>query len=712
MGETSSRAGRHAAPVAGSPLRRWAAMLLAAMVVLVSFSRADDASAADSGSVTLAPTQATFTSSASPRTSYAAYDLLVSTSSVYRTYLTFDTSAVPAGATVTNAELRLSVRTSATRTPGLAVRSVPSGWRASAVTSANRPAARGAALNTPVTAVPGATMSARLDPSGIVAGGATSFEVLYEVRASGVRLDKLGSKGPRLVLTWTTGGSTATPVPTPTRTSATPRPSASATPRPSSTPRPTTTPTVRPTPTASAAPSPTAAPVTPPQSTRLPYEVAGTGQAKVFAHYFTPYPISLDNDDPSRDYYARNYLAPDGEGGAHREYGGLLRDRPVERSPLSGDWKMKDARTEIDQAADAGIDGFIVDLLNLENFHWERAVRMADAAHADGRGFVVIPQLDMTTSAGKADIDLITAKFAEYVAKPAAYRLPDGRPVISAFKAEAKSADWWREVLTKLRTDHGVDAAFMPTFLNAVDNMEAFAPITYAQGVWGTRNPGNILAGRNFAAQAHALGDQWLAPISVQDSRPMQGVFQEAANLETLRASWQRAIEDGADMVQLVAWNDYSENTVFAPSVHHGNVFLDVSGYYGTQFKQGRAPAVTGDAVYLTHRMQPVDAKPQLSHDLMELMSGGTTSTKPRDTVEVQTFLTAPAAVTVRIGSATHTYTAPAGVDARTFPLALGSVSASATRSGATIARVTSPFTVVSSPLVQDLQYVAASSRG
>ena len=312
-------------------------MLLAAMVVLVSFSRADDASAADSGSVTLTPTQATFTSSAAPRTNYAQYDVLVSTSSVYRTYLTFDTSVVPAGATVTNAELRLSVRTSATRTPGLAVRSVPAGWRASAVTSANRPTARGAALNAPVTAVPGATMSARLDPSGVVAGGATSFEMLYDVRASGVRLDKMGSKGPRLVLTWTTGGSTAAPTPTPTRTTATPRPSASATPRPSSTPRPTATATVRPTPTASATPSPTAAP-NPTQSTRLPYQVAGTGQAKVFAHYFTPYPISLDNAAPSQDYYARNYLAPDGEGGAHGRTAACCATDPssARRCPVTG----------------------------------------------------------------------------------------------------------------------------------------------------------------------------------------------------------------------------------------------------------------------------------------------------------------------------------------------------------------------------------------
>ncbi len=710
MGESNRTTARHAAPVAGNPLRRWLAPLMAVMLVLVLFSRTDDAEAASSGTVTLTPAQAGFVSTDAPRTNYSRHDVLVTTSAVYRTYLTFDTSKLPAGARVTGAQLKLSVRTSATSSPGLAVRTVPAGWRASTLTSANRPTATGSTVNSSARAVAGATMTTNLQPASVVPGGQTSFEVLYEVRAAGVRLDKTGSKQPRLVLTYTTGGATASPTPTRSATptaSPRPSPSASSAPTPTSSPRPSATPTVRP----SASASPTARPTTPAQSTRLPYQVAGTGQAKVFAHYFTPYPISIDNADPASDYYARNYLAPDGEGGAHRAYGGLLRDRPVERPPLSGDWKMTDARTEVAQAVSAGVDGFIVDLLNLENFHWERAVRMADAAAADGRGFVVIPQLDMTTSAGRSDVDLIVDRFAEYVTKPAAYRLPDGRPVISAFKAEAQSVDWWKRVLTKLRTDHGIDAAFMPTFLNAVDNMEAFAPITYAQGVWGTRNPGNILAGRDNVAAAHALGDKWLAPVAVQDSRPMQGVFQESANLETLRASWQRAIEDGADMVQLVAWNDYSENTVFAPSEFHGNAFLDVSGYYATQYKQGRAPAITGDALYITHRRQFVDAKPQLSHDLMTLMSGGTTSTKPRDTVEVQTFLTAPATVTVKIGSATHSYSAPAGVDARTFPLQLGTVSASASRNGATVGAATSPHQVVRTPLVQDLQYVAVSSR-
>src|ERR1700722_11398654 len=36
---------------------------------------------------------------------------------------------------------------------------------------------------------------------------------------------------------------------------------------------------------------------------------------KVFAHYFYPFPLQVDNVPASRDYYNRNYLQKDGESG-------------------------------------------------------------------------------------------------------------------------------------------------------------------------------------------------------------------------------------------------------------------------------------------------------------------------------------------------------------------------------------------------------------
>ena len=430
----------------------------------------------------------------------------------------------------------------------------------------------------------------------------------------------------------------------------------------------------------------------------------------MLAHYFVPFPISQDNKAPSSDYYAVNYLPANGEGGAHAAYGGFLRDRPIGRAPLAGDWRLTDMKTEVDQAISGGIDGFTIDLLSLDGLNWDRTVRMMDAAAADGRGFVIVPQLDMTASAGSADPSLIASKLAELAAKPAQYRLADGRVVISAFEAEAKAPQWWSSLFAQLKSRYGIDVAFMPVFLNASDaNIASFAPISYVEGNWGTRNPGNILAGPNYAAKAHAAGTKWMAPVSDQDERPNQGLYQEAANTETLRAGWQRAISDDADLVCVVAWNDYSEGTVLAPSVAHGRSFLDINAYYASWFTRGSAPKIAHDMLVVTHRIQPYAAK-QLTAEskLMVPAPSGSTGTAPRDTAGVLAFLAAPATVTLRSGENSKTVTLPAGVSEVTVPLGVGTVSASAARGGATVASVTSPVAVTRTPVVQDLQYYAS----
>lgn len=100
----------------------------------------------------------------------------------------------------------------------------------------------------------------------------------------------------------------------------------------------------------------------------------------MFAHYFTPYPLSLDNLPADRDYYTVNYLNPNGEGGKFAASGGLLRDRPIPRQPLAGNYALADARTELQQAKQSGIDGFTLNLLDHDGVNWRRAQNMLTAA--------------------------------------------------------------------------------------------------------------------------------------------------------------------------------------------------------------------------------------------------------------------------------------------------------------------------------------------
>lgn len=439
----------------------------------------------------------------------------------------------------------------------------------------------------------------------------------------------------------------------------------------------------------------------------MPAQATLRGSAKkVFAHYFTQFPISLDNKPSESDYYARNYLTPGGESGKHAAYGGFLRNRPLPRAVLTGDWALEDMKTEVRRAAAAGIDGFTIDLLNLSGYHFERTKLLIKAAEQVDPGFRIVLMPDMTSI--KTGPDDLAAKVASLAASPVLHRLGDGRLVISPFKAENQTATWWKSWMDTMRTQYGVSIALVPCFLNWRPYAESFAPISYGFANWGNRNPkANASLNANIT-DAHAMGKIWMQPVSAQDARPNQGIYDEANNTENLRVTWQAAI-GGADWVQLTTWNDYSEGTTFAPSAYTGWTFLDLSSYYLTRFKTGAFPALTGDALYLTHRVHPTSATPTGGQTkLMKLRSG---SSPARDTVEVVSMLAQAGTVRVTIGGQVEEYAAPAGLAVRLFPLRAGASSAALIRAGATVATVVSPWAVTGQPAVQNLEYRAAGSR-
>ncbi|MGR6919655.1 endo-1,3-alpha-glucanase family glycosylhydrolase [[Actinomadura] parvosata] len=443
----------------------------------------------------------------------------------------------------------------------------------------------------------------------------------------------------------------------------------------------------------------------------LPFTPASTAALrasgkKVFGHYFTPYPISLDNAAPENDYYARNYLKPEGESGKHAAYGGLLRDRPLGRAPIAADYALTDLKTEVKQAIAAGLDGFTVDILSVTSAHWTRVQNLIKAAEAVDPGFKIVLMPD-TNGLASVDSATLASSIARLAASESVYRLADNRLVVAPFKAEGHTAAWWSDWMRTMETAHGIEVALVPVFLDFAKNRDAFASISYSFSNWGGRNPAANANLTTAITTAHNLGKLWMQPVSVQDERPNQGIFDEAGNTENLRATWKGAIDGKADWVQLTTWNDYSENTQFAPSGNAGWTYLDINAYYLTCYKLG-CPKITHDVAYLTHRVQPVAAAPTYAQTKLMKLRGG--STAARDTVEVLSMLTAAGKVSVTVGGTTQTYDAPAGVSAKTFPLKAGTASATVTRNSATVAKVVSPYPITATPYVQDLHYRATSS--
>ncbi|MEV0995914.1 endo-1,3-alpha-glucanase family glycosylhydrolase [Nonomuraea sp. NPDC050202] len=643
--------------------------LLTAVTALATLGTAavapSQASAVAPVTATFAAAEDVFVSQAEPAKSFATATWLSvcgsgcgSTTAGQRAALVrFKVTGIPEDAE--DVQVTLDVISARTTDTTVSVRPVTGAWTEAATTWNTRPGLGEAALDSHTGFTTGTT--AKLDVSAAVGGDGTyAFALTGTSDTATVLMSsrETGDRGPKLTITYTEGtGEEQTDGP-------------------------------------------------------LPFTLPGTAALrasgkKVFAHYFTPYPISLDNAAPENDYYARNYLKPEGESGKHAAYGGLLRDRPPGRSPITGDYALADLKTEVKQAIAAGLDGFTVDILSVTSAHWTRVQNLVKAAEAVDPGFKIVLMPDMN---GLVSVDsaALAAAMAKLAASKSVYRLADDRLVVAPFKAEGRTAAWWSSWMKTMETTHGIKVALVPCFLDFNKNREAFASISYGFANWGGRNPA---ANANLTANittAHGMGKIWMQPVSIQDERPNQGIFDEAGNTENLRASWKGAIDGKADWVQLTTWNDYSENTQFAPSRNAGWTYLDINAYYLTCYKLG-CPKITNDSAYLTHRIQPVAAVPSYAQTkLMKLRSG---STAARDTVEVLSMLTAAAKVSVTIGGTTQTYDAPAGVSARTLPLKAGAVSATVSRSSATVAKVVSPYPVTATPYVQDLHYRAASSE-
>ena len=255
-----------------------------------------------------------------------------------------------------------------------------------------------------------------------------------------------------------------------------------------------------------------------------------------------------------------------------------------------------------------------------------------------------------------------------------------------------------------------MDVAFVPTFLNAYAYMDSFAPVSYGFSNWGGRNiattdPDSTFPGLStyLTRRAHELGKIWMAPVAFQDNRPRSGSYEESNNTRTNSQSWEGAMDDNAEWVQLITWNDYAEMTAMAPSVEHGYRLLDMQAYNIAQFKYGIDPTVVRDALYVSHRDQFVASESTYPETRpMQLVPG---TPPPVDIVDVLVFATAPSTVVASIGGVSYSCDVGAGRNVCSFPLHTGDIVVGLQREGVMQTVVRSPYTVTNTPEVQDLQY-------
>jgi len=431
-------------------------------------------------------------------------------------------------------------------------------------------------------------------------------------------------------------------------------------------------------------------------------------QKKVFAHYFTPFPISLDNRAGDKDYYAVHYLNPKGEKGKFETVGGYLRQRPLPRPSRSeADWQLLDMKEEVRRAVALGLDGFVCDILDHKGVHFERVKLLLEAANQVDPGFKIVLMPDMQ-SKFKDQPERLTETIRTLSAYPAVYRMNDGRVVVAPYNAQRQSVDWWKDWLRDIRGQN-VKVAFMPLFQGWGKYAADFASISAGMSDWGSRSPKAQARWRNMASEAHKYTSIWMTPVSPQDMRPRSSSYTETSNSESFRIMWQNAISGGADWVQLITWNDYSEASEIAPSTHTQYAFYDLTAYYTTWFKTGRPPRIVRDVLYYFHRVQSLSV-PSKDNARPGTLRASAGSDPPSNEIELLAFLAQPGTLEIEIGGRVQRQEAQAGITEFRIPLREGRPKFRLVRQGTPVISLESAFTISNARNIENLLYHAGSS--
>jgi hypothetical protein len=412
---------------------------------------------------------------------------------------------------------------------------------------------------------------------------------------------------------------------------------------------------------------------------------------KVFAHYFYPFPVSIDNAVPANDYYNSEYLNSHGESHKWLRQGGFLRQRPLAVNPSSDPhWQLLNMESEVRRAIARGITGFTIDVLGVDEATDSNSALhlMLAAAHAVDSRFRIVVMPDISVL--KSDSNSVVKIIASVAGSPAAYRLSDGRLVVSAFDAGRNSPSWWETVIARLDAQ-GIKVAFVPTFLGWTHDADIFASLSYGYGDWGTATAagGSVMSGDPQIVH-NAYGKIFMMPVDSQQYRPKDFLFWEAGNSAAFRDAWMSSIQGDADWVQLVTWNDFSESSEIAPYTDAtlkrdiGTGYYDLTGYYASWFLTGKQPAITHDVLYYFYRRETTTAAAPAQSQKDYVATG-----VAENDIELLAFLSAPGELKITIGGKSYTKSSVAGVTSFKIPSQPGTPVFTLARSGADVFSLT-----------------------
>lgn len=438
---------------------------------------------------------------------------------------------------------------------------------------------------------------------------------------------------------------------------------------------------------------------------------------KAFAYWYV-YPVSIDNADPSVDWYQREELSPLGRSGAYYAVGGRMRQRPLPRpvrTEADGVWQVRDMEDEIRRATEVGLDGFMVGLCTLIGGHcWEDVIHLLKAANNIDRTFKIIPTLDMAAlfnEVGQTNtIEGVVDALVTIADNPAVFRGSGDRMVVAATNAQLKSPGWWQDLRQRLAA-RGVGIHLTLILQTYEANAPAYAPVAEALGSWGPATAVAADATAARTAELRQVGKTYVAPVRPQDHRPKNAAYAEALGSATYRATLMDAIDGDADWLFIFTWNDDTEGATIRPSTGIQWSFYDMTAYYLTWFKLRQPPVISRDVLYYFHRVHWTSDQPDPAKQPSPFALWYSSQQAATDEIELLAFLRSAGTLTITTGNGTFRYDAPAGISSFRAPLATGYPTFKLLRGGTTQISMTSAFRVRHTIDWQDLLYRGGGSK-
>ncbi len=376
-------------------------------------------------------------------------------------------------------------------------------------------------------------------------------------------------------------------------------------------------------------------------------------------------------------------------------------------------------KQEIALAQQCGIDGFLLDVGAWEGGYIQSSERLFDAAKQLDSGFKLAFAPEYSVQPFGPKVRDMVVKFRDH---PNHLR-HDGKIVLSGYG----SRNLFPPAVELLKSE-GVPVCLVPnlflprfTYQPSFDAYAAeFAAMPALDGLmmFNAAQLSTTIADNAAARRAtQKLGKICAAGVipaynsaNLQDYRGLSGYL----------AMWRGAIDDGADWISLVIWNDYNEDSALMPArwphgserehVSRDGSFLHATAFASAWFKSGRMPAITQDQFFVTYRnrskwlRQAWDGKRWVDLCLQTDARYDQMHDDVADQVYIDTFLTAPAKLAVQIGKSRQILDLPAGLGHAAVPLVVGVPQLTLTRDGKMLADVLARKAIIDKPTEQNSQ--------